>query len=51
MKTDPKSLREAMCRSKEAWEHFIFVPLPQARIAKTSRVSHVIQQSQQRQYI
>ncbi|CAJ1403753.1 unnamed protein product [Effrenium voratum] len=25
-----------MCISKEAWEHFIFVPLPQSRITKAS---------------
>ena len=33
------SLRAATgwCRSKEAWEHFIFVPLPQSRV-KTSHL-------------
>jgi len=30
-----------MCRSKEAWEHFIFVPLPQSRLTKTSLVPYV----------
>ncbi|CAK9112588.1 unnamed protein product [Durusdinium trenchii] len=32
-----------MCRSKEAWEHFIFVPLPHSRLAKTSLVPYSVE--------
>ena len=31
-----RQIGPAMCISKEAWEHFIFVPLPQSRITKAS---------------
>ena len=30
--------RCGMCRSKAAWEHFIFVPLPQSRVKTTSHL-------------